>query len=78
MSSTDLVKVVNVVEEVVVEVNTSGVVREVPSTFLSVALGSRLIQYGWMTFNTRWVHILQADDHVGRDNVCKPGPEGHP
>nr|XP_053650140.1 heparanase-like isoform X1 [Cherax quadricarinatus] len=36
----------------VAEVDVAAVVREVPATFLSVALGPRLIQHKWLNFNT--------------------------
>ncbi|XP_071515866.1 heparanase-like [Panulirus ornatus] len=37
---------------IVAEVDTSAVLREVPATFLSVTFRPRVIQHGWMTFNT--------------------------
>ncbi|XP_071515865.1 heparanase-like [Panulirus ornatus] len=67
MSSTDLGKPVGVREGVVkesiveggvVEVNTSSMVREVPATYLSLALGPLLIKHGWMTFNTSSPQLL--------------------
>ena len=49
------------VEEVEAKVEVEEVMREVPDTFLSLGLGPRLIQRGWLKFNTRLVcHTLTS------------------